>query len=261
MSQRPVLRSPLKDKTLRNPGQSVDKAIFDVREGFLDNLVMLVITGSIFLTALLQWLLKIPPLTMTIVGALYFAAALAFYIPKMFRKVGEGKRLRQARDGEQAVAECLDLLRDDGYRVFHDIVGPNFNIDHVIIGPKGIFTVETKTLNKHADRDAHLCFDGERVHIGEIALPDNPVLQARAQAGWFKKLLGDSTGKTFSIKPVVVFPGWFVERTSRADQSDAWVLEPKALRGFLKNEPVRIKPADVELVVFHLKRYIRATNI
>ncbi len=88
-------------------------------------------------------------------------------------------------------------------------------------------------------------------------MPDDPV----PQASWLKKLLGDSTGKTFSVKPVVVFPGWFVERTSRTEQSDTWVLEPKALRTFLKNEPVRIKLADVDLAVFHFKRYIRATNI
>ena len=260
MSQRPVLRSPLKDKTLRNPGQSVDKAIFDVKDSYLDNLVVLIITGTIFAAALLQWLTKVPPLTMVFVGASYFAVALIFYVPKMVKKVAEGKRLRQARDGERAVAECLDLLRDDGHRVFHDIVGPNFNVDHVIIGPKGIFTVETKTLNKYVGKDAHLYFDGERVYIGELELPDNPVPQGRAQASWLKKLIGDSTGKTLSVKPVVVFPGWFVERTSGADQSDTWVLEPKALRGFLKSEPVRVKPTDVELAVFHLKRYIRATN-
>lgn len=259
MSQRPILRSPLKDKTLRNPGQSLDKAIFDVRDGYLDNLVVLIVTGSMLLTALLQWLLKASPLTMVYITAFYFAVAL-FYIPKMFRKIPELKRLRQARDGERAVAECLDLLRDDGHRVFHDIIGPNFNIDHVIIGPKGIFTVETKTLNKHVGKDAHLHFDGERVQVGEIELPDNPVPQARAQAGWLKKLIGESTGKTFSVKPAVVFPGWFVERMTGAEQSDTWVLEPKALRGFLKNEPVRIKPTEVELAVFHLKRYVRATN-
>ena len=240
MSQRPVLRSPLKDKTLRNPGQSVDKAIFDIRDSYLDNLVVLVVTGSMLLTALLQWLLKTPPLTLVYVTAFYFAVASILYLPKMFKKIPELKRLRQARDGERAVAECLDLLRDDGHRVFHDIVGPNFNIDHVIIGQKGIFTVETKTLNKHVGKDAHLYFDGERVCIGKLELPDNPVPQGRAQAGWLKKLLAESTGKTLSVKPVVVFPGWFVERVSGADQSDTWVLEPKALRGFLKSEPVRV---------------------
>jgi hypothetical protein len=38
------------------------------------------------------------------------------------------------------------------------------------------------------------------------------------------------------------------------------VLEPKALKGFLTREPVRLKPEEVTLAVFHLKRYIRASN-
>ena len=260
MSQRPVLRSPLKDKTLRNPGQSLDAEISKAADKFMENGMSIVWLGIFVLFELFQWLTKTPAWMAAIMGAIFLLVLLVIYIPKMMRGYKELKRLRQARDGERAVAECLDLLRGDGHRVFHDIVGPNFNIDHVIIGPKGIFTVETKTLSKYVDKNDKLYFDGEHLRIGKIELPNNPVPQARAQAGWFKKLLGESTGKTFGIKPVVVFPGWFVERTSGTNQSDIWVLEPKALRGFLKNEPVRIKSTDVDLAVFHLKRYIRASN-
>ena len=260
MSQRPALRSPLKDKTLRNPGQSLDTEILKAVDKFMENGMGIVYVGIFVLFELFQWLTGTPAWTAASVGAVFLLVMLFIYIPKMIRGRKEIQRLRQARDGERAVAECLDLLRDDGHRVFHDIVGPNFNIDHVIIGPKGIFTVETKTLNKYVGKDAQLYFDGERVRLGGLELPDNPVPQGRAQASWLKKLIGESTGKTLSVKPVVVFPGWFVERVSGADQSDTWVLEPKALRGFLKSEPVRVKPTDVELAVFHLKRYIRATN-
>ena len=261
MSQSKVaLRSPLKDKPLRNPGQSLDKTLFDVREKYLDNLVILIITGSIFLAAVVQWLLKIPPLAMVYVAAFYFAAALILCVPRMLKKIPELKRLRQARDGERAVAECLDLLKKEGHNVFHDVVGADFNVDHVVVGPKGVFTVETKTLNKRAGQHTKLYFDGESVRVGDAELPDNPVVQARVQAEWFKKTLFDSTSRIFAVKPVVVFPGWFVECTSKAKRNDTWVLEPKALRGFLKYEPDRMTPEDVSLVSFHLKRYIRASN-
>ena len=260
MSQRPVLRSPLKDKTLRNPGQSVDAEILKTIDKFMEDGLVILLFSLILGVELIQWLTKTPEWIMASGVGVFTVIAASIFIPRMWRGRKKIQRLRQARDGERAVAECLDLLRDDGHRVFHDIVGPNFNIDHVIIGPKGVFTVETKTLNKYVGKDAQLYFDGERVRLGELELPDNPVPQGRAQASWLKKLIGESTGKTLSVKPVVVFPGWFVERVSGADQSDTWVLEPKALRGFLKSEPVRVKPTDVELAVFHLKRYIRATN-
>lgn len=223
----------------------------------MDGLVTIHITSIMLLTAVLQWLLPIPPLTMVIVTAFYFSLSLAIFLPRMFKRLGEMKRLRQARDGERAVAEYLDLLREDGHRVFHDIVGTNFNIDHVIIGPKGVFTVETKTLNKRVGQNISLRFDGKTVCVGEAALPDNPVPQALAQALWLKRTLTDSTGKVFGVKPVVVFPGWFVEPSKR---DEVWVLEPKALSGFLAKEPLRMKPEDITLAVFHLKRYIRASN-
>jgi hypothetical protein len=223
----------------------------------MDGLVVILITGIMLLTAVLQWLLPVPALTMVVVTAFYFALSLTTFLPRMFRKLGEMKRLRQARDGERAVAEYLDLLREDGHRVFHDVVGSSFNIDHVLVGPKGVFTVETKTLNKRVDQNISLRFDGETVRVGEAVLPDNPVPQALAQASWLRRTLTDSTGKVFGVKPVVVFPGWFVEPSKR---DEVWVLEPKALKGFLANEPLRMKPEDITLAVFHLKRYIRASN-
>ncbi|ACU89428.1 NERD domain protein [Desulfomicrobium baculatum DSM 4028] len=57
------------------------------------------------------------------------------------------KRISDADTGaeaEQAVADALQELPDD-YYVFHDLEFPGFNIDHVVIGPNGIFLVETKS--------------------------------------------------------------------------------------------------------------------
>lgn len=208
---------------------------------------------------LCQWLFNIPAKMMTVGTALFFAGALVFYIPKMMKGRQKLKRLRQARDGERAVAECLDLLRDDGHRVLHDIVGPNFNVDHVIIGPKGVFTIETKTLNKRVGQDMPLRFDGELVYVGEAVLPDNPVPQALAQAAWLKRTLAESTGKTFDVKPAVVFPGWFVNLSAPL-QNAIWVLNPKLLGNRLGELPYVLGDKDISLAVFHLKCYIRASN-
>lgn len=54
------------------------------------------------------------------------------------------KRITDADTGaraEQDVAEALESLPDD-YYVFHDLEFPGFNIDHVVLGPNGIFLVE-----------------------------------------------------------------------------------------------------------------------
>ena len=47
------------------------------------------------------------------------------------------------------VAGKLDPLREDGYRIFHGFPGgPNWNIDHIAIGPGGLFVIETKVRSK-----------------------------------------------------------------------------------------------------------------
>jgi Nuclease-related domain len=51
----------------------------------------------------------------------------------------------QGRRGEQHVAALLDALRADGWRILHDLDTGRGNIDHVAIGPGGVFVIETKT--------------------------------------------------------------------------------------------------------------------
>lgn len=45
---------------------------------------------------------------------------------------------------EQVVAEALHRLPEE-YHVFHDLDFKGFNIDHVVVGPNGIFLIETKS--------------------------------------------------------------------------------------------------------------------
>lgn len=48
-------------------------------------------------------------------------------------------------EGEEKVAEYLYLL-NDSYYVIHDVVLPGMigNIDHIVLGPNGVFVIETK---------------------------------------------------------------------------------------------------------------------
>ncbi len=83
------------------------------------------------------------------------------------------------------------------------------------------------------------------------------MVQALAQAGWLRELLFESTGKRMPVRPVVLFPGWFVEQGPGATRQ-IWVLEPKALPAFLGNAPPVLSPEDVALASTHLSRMIRA---
>jgi len=57
------------------------------------------------------------------------------------------KRAKDAERGAAAEEKVALRLNDlpEGYFGFHDISFNGFNIDHVVLGPAGIFVVETKS--------------------------------------------------------------------------------------------------------------------
>jgi hypothetical protein len=128
-------------------------------------------------------------------------------------------------------------------------------LDHVVISPHGVFAIETKTFSKPWPK-ATITVQGDSLRVAGRIPDRNPIEQASAAARWLESLLESSTGKRFSVRGVVVFPGWFVEQ--RSERGPIWVLEPKMLPGFIEQEPLSVAPADVALAAFHLSRYVRA---
>ena len=86
--------------------------------------------------------------------------------------------------------------------MLHDIVGDGFNIDHVLIGPTGVYTIETKTISKPAKGACEISYDGETICVNGLIPDRDPIVQAKAQANWLQNFLKDSTGK-FKVLPIV----------------------------------------------------------
>jgi hypothetical protein len=181
-----------------------------------------------------------------------------FYAFWRFKKAK--KRIQQLNlgcVGEEAVGQYLEeKLRPMGCQVFHDICGDTFNVDHVVVGPTGVFTIETKTITKPASGKHSVVFDGEKITVNGFNPDRDPIVQAKAEASWLCELLESSTGKKFPVKPVVLYPGWYVENVSEI--TDVWVLNDNALPTFIRNARNHVAPEDISLITFHLKRYVIA---
>jgi hypothetical protein len=248
-------RSPLKDKPLRNPGQ----LIHEQRTDFIYDRIMapVLIAAMFIIGAMLEWVRVFFPSspspwlwTVIALGAVAYAAW------RIRRALPEARKLRLAEDGEKAVGQLLEGLRASGYSVFHDVLGDGFNVDHVIVGPAGVFTIETKAWSKPAKGAAEITFDGEVLLAAGREPERNPVVQAKAQANWLRQILAESTGKPYSVWPVVLFPGWYI-KNNREGFKDIWVLAPTAFTKFLANEKIDLAPEDVSLAAFHLSQFIR----
>lgn len=248
-------KSPLKDAPVRLPGQSLDE---QRRELVEDRVTIPLLAAMVFgVIAIQEWVrVFVPREPMPWFFTVFFVASAIFFLVRLFRTRPELRHLKQGRDGERAVGQFLDRLRADGYEVFHDVIGEGFNLDHVLIGPAGVFTIETKCYSKPARGPAEISFDGEQVTIGGWQPDRNPVIQARAQAGWLRALLRETTGREFPILPVIVYPGWFVKQNGRPNPP-LWVLNPKALPEFLKHHSHALDESDIKLAAYHLSRFIR----
>jgi hypothetical protein len=148
---------------------------------------------------------------------LAFAATLVPAICWVLRGLMRYRDDRLGYLGERFVGDCLEPLKRQGWYVFHDVpceaAGKKFNIDHVAVGPGGVWTIETKTRRKGRARpgfEPHkVFFDGRQLIWPWGEDPFGPD-QAIDHADWLQKWLSKKTGIETKVWPVLVLPGWFV---------------------------------------------------
>jgi hypothetical protein len=197
--------SPIKDKPLRLPAQS----LAEERQALLDDKLQpwLLWTLMVVLLAGLEWYRYfIPVAPSPKLVSVVAAASIAFVAWKIFRLLPKLRQLRLAIEGERVVGQFLERLRERGYVVFHDVVAPGFNIDHVLVGPAGIFSIETKTWSKASGSNAKIVYDGQRLLCGPHEPDRDPITQCKAQANWLKSVITESTGRKADVFPVLLFP-------------------------------------------------------
>lgn len=254
-------RNPIRHTPLRNPGQSLRETLDDYVFDKLGFWVMLCVVFYLF--AFVEWLQAV--LHQPRRPLLFLVAALGFTVIGSVRILFVKRRaciMLTGLQGEIAVGQFLDeQVRSRGYRVFHDIVekdagGVLYNIDHVLIGPGGVFTIETKTRTKPASGEPKIRYENGMVSVDGGPFDADPIRQARGAASRVAEILRESTGRSsIAVRPVVLYPGWYID--GRSSGQDVWVLEPKALPSWLDHESVRLTQEDVALYASRLARHVR----
>jgi len=148
------------------------------------------------------------------VGSLLLGAWTLLRLSQLNREL---RACRLGLRGEQAVAETLNhrSVLEAGYTSFHDVPGDgNWNIDHVVVGPAGIFVLETKTRSKrkslNGQEEHKVLFDGRKLQF-PWCFDDQAAQQVVRNAEWIKELLRNFGPSDIPIQPIVVVPGWYVE--------------------------------------------------
>lgn len=245
---------PFTQLPLRPPGESLRLKIETLSEEFDANFFGLAL--SAMLAGALLW--KLPwtilnwetVVLIVICGNFYFGR-------KLVRLARELWKYRLAFAGERVVGEELNQLLAFGFRVFHDLPFDNFNIDHVMVGPPGVYAVETKTRRKPADikglDSAKVVFDGAVLHFPKYT-DSTAVIQARRNAETLSKWLTSATGESVSASAIVTLPGWFVERRARSDVN---VLNPDEIKRSFPRPAAPLSPEQIQRISHQLTERCR----
>jgi hypothetical protein len=255
-------RRPFPDnlKLLRGPGETQHRLVTRIDERVTD-FVLLAFLLPFAVAAVLLWV------TVHLTGAWQVAglgAVALGLIGSMFavshflaQKVQESANRYLGYFGERVVAEALEPLKAQGFRVFHDVpcgdTSAPFNIDHIAVGPNGVFAIETKTRRKGRARggfaEHEIIFDGQ-----VLAYPwgedRHGLEQAQRQAKWLADWLAQLLGQRPPVNPILTFPGWMIIRRGAGPVN---VLNPKEIPAALlpRGAPV-LNPSQIDLIARQL---------
>lgn len=230
-------RNPFTSKFLRAPGHSLIEKLDTINDDLVAYMAMLFII-PIFFYALYISNLYFQKRPLTLSSALVYIISgglfIGYLIFKMVGLLNLRRCTRLGYEGEVATGQELNLMMLQGHYVYHDFAADKFNIDHIVVGPAGVFAVETKARAKPTsdDRsaDAKVTFDGRCIHFPKWK-EVKPLEQARNQAVWLERWLSSATGEKTAVRPVVALPGWYITRTA---SEGILVINPKQFMSIAK---------------------------
>jgi hypothetical protein len=172
-----------------------------------------------------------------VVGAVVGMAAWVWDQPPPFVE-----KWRLGRDGERETSKQLRKLRGEGWFARHDLDDRYGNLDHLVVGPGGVFLLDSKNLwGTFAVEDGVLACHHESLPLSDYSLPKLPrSLAAAARA--LERRLKDELGWIVHVHPVVVIWAAFPEQ-------EAWlghvaVVQGAQLVDWLRARPPRVAEAD-----------------
>ncbi|MHB1538069.1 MAG: nuclease-related domain-containing protein [Solirubrobacteraceae bacterium] len=161
-------------------------------------------------------------------STIFLGAALAllcFILVVCRRLIPLVDRHDRGASGEEHVGGLLNGL-PRGWRVAHDVTFGNGNVDHIAIGPPGVFAVETKSHPGPTRLD--------RLHGATLR-------QAQAQRSVLARVL------RVEVEPLLVFSRAWVDRPL-SRRKGVRVIPARMLSGYLCSLPVALDEEQIDAI-------------
>jgi hypothetical protein len=151
---------------------------------------------------------------------------------------------RRGAKGERTTARLLAPLERYGFTVFHDLSlpGGRVNVDHLVIGPTGIWAIDSKSWRNRTvvDKDGRL-WRGRRP-------ADTAVRVAWWEAEQVANLF-DATGLDVGVNPVLVIHGTQLRALEAIAGQGVRVVAPDYLAAVVSRPPATLLPDEAAALV------------
>lgn len=164
------------------------------------------------------------------------------------KRRGMAQRYRYASQGAAGEFETAKLLAllPAAFTVVNDLPFSGFNVDHVVIGPTGIWAIETKSHSGDVEEHA------DAVLINGRPMFRDPRRQVRAGAMQVAGLLERATGTRYWVEALVCFPSATVADNGR--QVEPGVVGTRQLLTRLRLANARLESAERDRIVDALNK-------
>lgn len=155
-------------------------------------------------------------------------------------------RWKRGSDGERRTERVLRRLDSSQWSSYHDLDAKYGNIDHVVVGPAGVFLLETKALRgsvSYARSTLRVSYTDAPRHDYEFARLEG---RLRAGASNLHSKLKDETGLNPWVQAVVIVWGDFAEGESHGDR--VVYLRGDGLQGWLESQEPKLNERDRRLI-------------
>jgi hypothetical protein len=225
-------RSPIENRRVHGAGEHLRKRVEGHTDEMMLGLTMLFFLGPAFIAV---WALQHLDWAQVRFGFWDYAltAVLALMIgAAIWRIFKHGKQRRIANEGLKAelyTAQELNRLMTFGCTVVHDLPAEHFNIDHVVIGPRAVYAIETKSVRKPRANDSKnhfkVTYDGQLLRFPNFS-DSKRLQQTKRQADWLAGYLKQATGRTVPVIPALALPGWWVDAVGQSGMREVTVFNP-----------------------------------
>lgn len=149
--------------------------------------------------------------------------------------------------GEEIVAVWLAGGLPGGYHVFHDLdMSGSAPIDHLVVGPTGIFVIETKYWS------GQVTCDGDSLVVDGMDPTRSPVDQANVEVKALHALLSAKMSNLAAITPIVCFAGNTLESRVEGGAltlNGVGICNVDSLCDFILSGDDELSPVEIERFV------------